>query len=174
MGWFSWPLFIFLCLTSISSLWWPHICPTMGFWNFCPAQVRWPNIYPKIWFMEIFFKLSAQFIWYLAFTHYCVSLFTPIYFHVLQYNLALWWTIFFPRNLGLVGNRTPLDHFSLWLSLDKVGSDQSWDILSPYVDITCLLHFCSILYYVFIMVYFLHFAMTVSNIDKFCAKASVL
>ena len=49
MGWVSWPLYIFVFLTSFSALWWPNIWPKMGFRNF-------------------FKKLLAQLISYLAFT----------------------------------------------------------------------------------------------------------
>ena len=31
MWWVSWPLFIFVFLTSFSALWWPNICPKIGF-----------------------------------------------------------------------------------------------------------------------------------------------
>ena len=31
MGWVSWPLYIFVFLASFSALWWPNIWPKMGF-----------------------------------------------------------------------------------------------------------------------------------------------
>ena len=49
MGWFSWPLFIFVFLASFSALWWPNIWLKMGF---PPLSLK---------------KLLAQFISFLAF-----------------------------------------------------------------------------------------------------------
>ena len=62
-GWVSWPLFIFVFLASFSALWWPNICPKMGFLELCEITIGSihfiPGIYP-----------------------HGVSFLTPIHFHV--------------------------------------------------------------------------------------------
>ena len=103
MGRVSWALFILVFLASISALWWPQIWPNMGFPNFFLrllvqfnsnlACIRmgwislrlfiflasilalwWPNIWTKMGFLDIKKKISAQFIWYLPFNLWVVSL----------------------------------------------------------------------------------------------------
>ena len=63
MGWVSWPLYIFVFLASFSALWWPNICPKMGFPELFEKTIGSihfiPGIYP-----------------------YGVSLLTPVHFRV--------------------------------------------------------------------------------------------
>ena len=72
MGWVSWPLYIFLFLSSFSALW-------------------WPNIWQKWGFRNLLKKLLAQFISYLAFILMgWVS--WPLYIFVFLASFsALWW-----------------------------------------------------------------------------------
>ena len=50
MGWISWPLYIFLFLSSFSTLWWPNIWPKMGFLELFEKTIGsihfTPGIYP--------------------------------------------------------------------------------------------------------------------------------
>ena len=63
MGWVSWPLYIFVFLTSFSPL--------------C-----WPNIWPKMGFPELFEKIIGSIYFILCIYPYEVSFLTPIHFHV--------------------------------------------------------------------------------------------
>ena len=116
MGWVSWPLYIFLFLSSFSALW-------------------WPNIWQKWGFRNLLKKLSAQFISYLAFILMgWVS--WPLYIFVFLASFsALWWPniwlkMGFPEFFLKDGNR-------YWILLDEVGSDQSGGILSPFMGTAC-------------------------------------
>ena len=63
MGWVSWPLYIFVFLTSILALW-------------------WPNIWPKMGFAELFGKTIGPIHFIPGIYPYEVSLLTPIRFRV--------------------------------------------------------------------------------------------
>ena len=68
MGWVSWPLFIFMILTSISALWWPNIWPKMGF-----LQTKKSQTIGSIHFIP-------------GICPYGVSLLTPIHFCARRIN----------------------------------------------------------------------------------------
>ena len=63
MGWVSWPLFIFVFLASFLAL-------------------RWPNIWPKMGFQELFEKTVGPINFIPSIYPYGVSLLTPIHFLV--------------------------------------------------------------------------------------------
>ena len=63
MGWVSWPLYIFVFLASFSALW-------------------WPNIWPKMGFLERFDKTIGSIHFIPGIYPYGVSLLTPIHFRV--------------------------------------------------------------------------------------------
>ena len=107
MGWVSWPLFIFVFLASFSVHW-------------------WPNIWPKMGFLELLKKKMAQFISYLAFTLMgWVSWLLYIYVFIALF-----------LNSHLCSAR--LQNWNLyWIFVDEVGSDQSGGTLSPFMGTAC-------------------------------------
>ena len=100
-------------------------------------------------------KLLTQFISYLAFNAYGVSLLTPFIFVFLASFLALWWPNIWPKiglpelfekNIGSINFflknsylcSTRLQNINLyWIFLDEVGSDHCGGILSPFMGTAC-------------------------------------
>ena len=77
MGWFSWPLYIFVFLASFSALWWLNIWPKMGFPEHFEKTIGPINFIPGIYL-------------------YGVSLLTPIHFRVPSFISVLWWPNIWP------------------------------------------------------------------------------
>ena len=136
MGWVSWPLYIFVLLASILALW-------------------WPNIWPKMRFLELFEKTIGPIHLIPGIYLYGVSLLTPIHFHVpslifgplVAKYLAengvsgtfwknCWLNKFFLKNSHLCSTRLQ-NRNPYWIFPDEVGSDQSGGILSPFMGTAC-------------------------------------
>ena len=121
-----------------------------------------PNIWPKMWFPELFEKTIGSIHFIPGIYPYGVSLLTPIHFCVpspifgplvakylaengvskafrkisTQFTSCLAWNKVFSKNSHLCS--TPLKNRNLhWIFLDEVGSDQSRGIWSPFMGTAC-------------------------------------
>ena len=122
MGWISWPLYILVILAS--------------FW-----ALRWPNIWPKIGFPELFKKTIGSIHFIPGIYLYRMSFLTPIHLCVPSriflplvaiYLAENWVSRTFWKNYWL----NLCFHYWLnlyWILLDEVGSDQIGGILILYL-----------------------------------------
>ena len=133
----SWPLFIVVFLASFLAL-------------------RWPNIWPKMMFLQLFektigsilvipgFILMGRVSWPLYIFVFLASFFGPLVAKHLAENgvSATFWKkllaqfIIFLKNSHLSSTRLPNRNLN-WIFLDEVVSDQSGGMMSPFMGTAC-------------------------------------